>query len=116
MGHDNYKKSTLLKDFDITASLVRDYLLENYSQDLAETLIKDARQKYEQIIPEVPFIKGMRACALNSFLLITAQEIAAYKAMRKQRPGRVHLNIHLRAGPNTHKLPVSSIRLKCTKT
>ena len=87
MGHYNYQKSKLLKDFDTTASLVRDYLVESYGQDFAETLIRDARQEYEQIIPEVPFIEGMRARTLNSFLFITAQEVAAYKAMKKHGKG-----------------------------
>jgi hypothetical protein len=87
MGHYNYQKSKLLKDFDITASLVRDYIVESCGQDFAETLIRDARQEYEQIIPEVPFIEGMRARTLNSFLLITAQEVAAYKAMKKHGKG-----------------------------
>ena len=81
------QKSKLLKSFDITASLMRDYLVERYGQDFAETLNRDVRREYEHLIPEVPFIEGMRARALNSFLLITAQEVAVYKAMKKHGKG-----------------------------
>lgn len=77
------KRSTLLKDFDKTAGLMKDYLIERYGEELAESLRRDARLKYEEIIPEIPHIKGPRARALNSFLLITAQELAVYRAMRE---------------------------------
>ncbi|MHC4143736.1 MAG: L-2-amino-thiazoline-4-carboxylic acid hydrolase [Planctomycetota bacterium] len=87
MGYSESQKSKLLKDFDATASLMRDYLVERYGQDFAGTLSRDARQEYERIIPEVPRIRGMRARALNSFLLITAQEVAVYKAMKKHGKG-----------------------------
>lgn len=83
----NHQTSRLLKDFDTTSNLMRDYLMESCGQDLAGTIIQDARQEYEQIIPVVPFIEGMHARALNSFLLITAQEVAAYKAMKKNGKG-----------------------------
>lgn len=75
------RKSKLLKDFDRTAALVQDYLVQNYGLEFAETLCKQARQEYEKLIPQVPFIPGARARALNSFLRITAQEVAVYKAM-----------------------------------
>ena len=87
MSYHNSKKSRLLQDFDATASLMRDYLVERYGQDFAETLSRDVRQEYEQVIPEVPHIGGMRARALNSFLLITAQEVAVYKALKKHGKG-----------------------------
>lgn len=58
-------------------------LSERYGKELAEKLYTDAREEYEKIIPEIPYIKGARAKALNSFLLITAQELAVYKAMKK---------------------------------
>ncbi|MHC4559903.1 MAG: L-2-amino-thiazoline-4-carboxylic acid hydrolase, partial [Planctomycetota bacterium] len=77
------RKSKLLKDFDRTAALVRRYLIQRYGEEFADTLHREARQEYENLIPEIPFIRDMRARALNSFLLITAQEVAVYKAMKK---------------------------------
>ena len=77
------KKSKLLKDFDKTAILMRDYLVQRYDDKLAEQLYNQTRKEYEKIIPEIPYIEGTRARALNSFLIITSQEIALYKAMKK---------------------------------
>jgi len=87
MSYYTSQKSKLLNDFDITASLMRECLVERYGQDFAETLSREVRREYEDLIPEVPFIEGMRARALNSFLLITAQEVAVYKAMKKHGRG-----------------------------
>jgi hypothetical protein len=77
----NTKK--LLKSFDRTARLMETVLRKRYGKALADKLYTDAREEYENIIPEIPYIKGARARALNSFLLITAQELAVYKAMKK---------------------------------
>ena len=78
------KKSKLLKDFDKTANLMQDYLVKHYGKDSADTLYQQTRQQYEALIPEIPYIKGIRAGALNSFLLIVAKELALYKTMKKQ--------------------------------
>jgi hypothetical protein len=59
-------------------------LNERYGKGLSKTLQSEARQEYEKLIPDIPFIKGVRARALNTFLIITAQELAVYKAMKKQ--------------------------------
>jgi len=87
MSYYASRKSKLLKDFDTTASLMRDYLVQRYGQEFANTLNREVRQEYEGLIPGVPYIKGVRAKALNSFLLITAQEVAVYKAMKKHGKG-----------------------------
>ena len=89
---NNYasKKSKLLNDFDKTADLLQDYLVQRYGEEFAHRLYKETRQEYEQIIPEIPHIEGLRARALNSFLLITAQELAVYRTMKKngKTPGQ----------------------------
>ena len=77
------RKPKLLKDFDKTANLVKDFVVSSYGSDFADTLSRDARQEYEVLIPQIPHIGGIRGGALNSFLLITAQELALYKAMKK---------------------------------
>ena len=81
------RKSKLLKDFDRTAALLRDHLIQRYGEEFTDTLHREARREYENLIPEVPFIRGARARALNSFLLITAQEVAVYKAMKRHGKG-----------------------------
>jgi hypothetical protein len=82
MNYYASKESKLLKDFDRTAALLEDYLITRYGKDLADELHRETRQEYERIIPQIPHIKGLRARALNSFLLITAQELAFYRIMK----------------------------------
>ena len=87
MSYYHSQRSKLLKDFDATARLMRDDLAERYGQNLAETLSREVRREYEHLIPVVPFIEGLHARALNVFLRITVQEVAAYKAMKKRGKG-----------------------------
>ncbi|MBU2538424.1 MAG: L-2-amino-thiazoline-4-carboxylic acid hydrolase [Proteobacteria bacterium] len=82
-GYYSSRKKKLLKDFDRTSELMKDALFARYSEEFSSTLQREAHQEYEKLIPEIPYIKGVRARALNTFLLITAQELAAYKAMTK---------------------------------
>jgi hypothetical protein len=83
-GYYTSSKEKLLKDFDKTCALMKDALVTRYTEEFVGTLEKAVREEYEKLIPEIPYIKGGRARALNSFLLITAQELSAYKAMEKQ--------------------------------
>ena len=77
------KKSKLLKEFDRTAELIQYYLAKHYGEKLANRLYRETRHEYEKIIPEIPYIQGMRARALNSFLIITVQELAVYRVMKE---------------------------------
>lgn len=83
IGYYSERSAKLLNDFDRTSSLINSSLIERYGEEFAGTLQRDARQEYERLIPEIPYIEGPRAGMLNSFLLISAQELAAYKAMKK---------------------------------
>jgi hypothetical protein len=78
------RKEKLLKDFDKTANLIRDYVVSSYGSDFADTLYREVRQEYEELIPQIPHVEGFRGGSLNKFLLITAQELAVYKVMKKQ--------------------------------
>ena len=84
IGYYNSRLDILLKDFDRTCVLIKDFLVERYGDEFAKILQKDVRQEYEKLIPEIPYIKGLRGKIFNSFLLITAQELATYKAMKKK--------------------------------
>lgn len=81
-GYYTSRSAKLLIDFDKTAGLMKNYLVDRYDSDLADKLYRNARFEYEGIIPQIPYIGGLQARALNSFLLITAQEVAVYKAMK----------------------------------
>ena len=84
IGYYSLCKEKLLKDFDRTSLLMKDSLVARYSEEFTSMLQNEVRREYEKLIPEIPYIKGVRAKALNTFLLITAQELAAYKAMKKK--------------------------------
>ena len=83
MGYYSARREKLLKDLDATSALMEVSLITRYGKEFTSTLQRDVRQEYEKLIPDIPYIKGSRARLLNSFLLITAQELAAYKAMKK---------------------------------
>ena len=82
-NHYTPHTADLLRDFDHTADLVKDAVVSRYGQELTETLYHDMREEYETLIPHIPYIAGFRARALNTFLLIAAQELAVYKGMTK---------------------------------
>ena len=83
IGYYSPHKERLLKDFDQTTALIHDWLVARYGKDFANRLIREARQEYKQLIPDIPYITGLRARILNTFLIFTAQELSAYKAMQK---------------------------------
>jgi hypothetical protein len=83
IGYYSARKEKLLKGFDSNSALIKASLVSRYGNVFTRSLQREARQEYEKLIPEIPYIKGSRARLLNSFLLITVQELAVYKAMKK---------------------------------
>jgi len=82
LGYYSSRKKKLLKDFGRTSMLMELSLAARYGEEFTGTLQRDASREYEKLIPEIPYIKGLRAGMLNIFLLISAQELAVYKAMK----------------------------------
>ena len=83
IGHYKDKKEALYKEFDRTLALIEDFLVKRYGKEVADRLKLTFHQEYEKLIPEIPFIQGIRGKPLNQFLIITAQELAAFHAMKK---------------------------------
>ncbi|MFQ6035119.1 MAG: L-2-amino-thiazoline-4-carboxylic acid hydrolase [Sedimentisphaerales bacterium] len=82
---DNYyisRKSKLLKDFDKTVNIVKRIFVSRYGAEFANTILKQARQEFETLIPHLPYIGG-NAPALRLFLVTSVYELALYKAMKK---------------------------------
>ena len=76
IGYYTKRKEKLLNDFDTTSALMGASLIARYGEEFANTLQREARQQYEELIPEIPYIKGSRGRMLNTFLhvnLITAK-------------------------------------------
>ena len=84
VGYYTARREELLRGFDATCALMRASLAARYGEELADALANETRRHYEELIPEIPFIEGPRARALNTFLLISAQELAVYKALAKR--------------------------------
>jgi len=76
-------KDKLLNDFDKTFMLIKDKSVKQFGKEFTLMAGRDIRNEYEMLIPEIPYILGWRSKFLNTFLLITAQEVAAYKVLTK---------------------------------
>ena len=83
VGYYTSRKEALLKDFERTFTLMKDTLVGQFGEKFTQELRAKVRKEYEALIPDIPFIAGGRARMLNGFLLITAQELAVYKALNK---------------------------------
>lgn len=83
-GHYRPRKAQLLRQFDAIARPLNDFLTARYGEAFASGLAREARLEYEQLIPHIPYIPGVRGKALNPFLLATAQQLATYKAMARR--------------------------------
>ncbi len=86
MKHGYYaaRSRALLRDFDETARLARARLAFRYGEEFTQGVTREVRREYERLIPEIPFIPGVRARSLNAFLRITAQELAVYRVMKRR--------------------------------
>jgi hypothetical protein len=82
LGHYTPRKAELLKDLDRSLALMNDTLVHTHGEDDARQMQASVRAEYEALIPEIPYA-GLRARMLNFFLLVTAQEVAAYRGLRK---------------------------------
>ena len=76
-------KEKLLKSYSKAADLVKDFVVSIYGAEFADKLYGDALKEYEKLIPNIPHLEGSMTGQFNSFLMITAQEVAAWKAMKK---------------------------------
>ncbi len=77
------RSRSLLRSFDETARLARARLVSRYGAELTDTVAQEVRQEFERLIPDIPFIPGVKARALNVFLRATAQELAVYRVMKR---------------------------------
>jgi len=84
VGYYTSRKEKLLEDFDASCASMRTSLVARYGEELVGALESEAHQQYEALIPEIPRIRGPRAGLLNKFILISAQELAVYKAVAKR--------------------------------
>lgn len=83
MSHENYTSRTphLLKSFDRAISLVKPVLVARYGEE-ANALIQASRQKYCDLIPQIPCI-GENNPLVGMFYLPASRHLGIYKAFQE---------------------------------
>lgn len=81
-GYYVSRSAKLLKRFDKTADIVQKVFIGRYGDEFGKHILKVARREFEALIPRLPYIGG-NVPALRVFLIISAWELAVYKAMKK---------------------------------
>jgi hypothetical protein len=73
----------LLRDFDNNVGKYwRKVLSSHLGDDLADAILREARQKYEALIPELPYIGGKKNQVHTTFLIQSAWFLALYRALK----------------------------------
>ena len=76
------QKEKLLRDFDKTAKRLRKVMVPYYGDDFARAAIPEARQEYETLIPELPYIGSTRSFLVEG-LILSAMCLALYRVFKK---------------------------------
>ena len=84
MTSKNYvsRKFQLLKNFDRSIARVKRVLTSCYGKEQANALIREPRQEYEALIPQIPYIGDKSPFLI--FLLPTTRYLAVYRALKRQ--------------------------------
>jgi hypothetical protein len=84
MPHENYisRTTNLLKSFDRAITLVKTVLIVRYGEE-AEALIQASRQKYRDLIPQIPYI-GANNPLVDIFYLPASRHLGIYKAFQER--------------------------------
>ena len=82
-GYYVSRRSELLGKFDKEARHWRQVIASHYGDDLANAIVKEAREEYEAVIPDIPYIGGDEN-HLTSSLVESARCLALYKAMKER--------------------------------
>lgn len=84
-GRDYYiaQKSDILAMFDEHARAWKPFIVAQYGEDFAETILKEARSEQEALISEIPYIGGDEN-NMTRHLIRSTTSLAFYKAMKKR--------------------------------
>ncbi len=84
MDTDYYlsRKRKLLKEFDKTLSRVRRLFASRYGEEAVEAMLKEARQEYEALIPQLPYVGGKQP--FTQFLISTAWILTMYRVLKRR--------------------------------
>lgn len=76
------RKGKLLKDFDKTAKRLGKVMVSYYGDDFANTTIRETRQEFEALIPELPYIGGKKKGFLTEGLIQSAWCLALCRVLQ----------------------------------
>lgn len=68
MSHENYVSLTprLMKSFDSAISHVKPVLIARYGEAEADALMRESRQKYHDLLPQIPYSRNQRVRTIRS--------------------------------------------------
>ena len=75
------RKSEILSQFDTHAKAWRRFLAASYGDEFAEAVLRDAREQYEALIPEIPYIGGAEN-PMTRHLVRSTTSLVLYKVMK----------------------------------
>jgi hypothetical protein len=80
----NYVSLTprLMKSFDSAVARVKPILIARYGEEEANALMRESRQKYRDLIPQIPYI-GDHNPLLDVFFFPASRHLGLYKAFRE---------------------------------
>jgi len=75
------RKSDILTQFDTHAKGWRPFLAARYDDEFADAVLRDAREQYEALIPEIPYIGGDEN-PMTRHLVRSTTSLVLYKVMK----------------------------------
>jgi len=76
------REPRLLKEFDEEVECWRPIIVGQFGSEYADTVLKESREEYETLIPQIPYIGGDEN-HLTEELIASVRYLAFYRAMKK---------------------------------
>jgi len=76
------KTEFMEQDYGPRAGGWKQFLLQAYSQEFAEAVINEARQRFEEFIPSIPYIGGDENALFTHHIIRSAEYLTLYQVMR----------------------------------
>ena len=83
IGREYYisRKAGILALFDTHAQAWKPFIISRYGDDFADTILREAREQHEALIPEIPYIGGDEN-PMTRHLIRSTTSLAFYQAMK----------------------------------
>lgn len=74
-------KSRIMREIKFAIPHYRKFIAEAYGRDIAEAVVRETLQRFEALLPEIPYIGGDKN-VLTENLYLTAAMLAMYKSLK----------------------------------